>query len=198
VYFKAHKSYSRNIKLGIIVSELILITLFKFFPDLNSSNQFKYDNDPIILMSDIPVTIQSTKKKAFVKPSAPKIVFIDEIEEPEILEDVQNVGYTSYENDDVVNESNAAARISLLSMMPRQVLEVLPDKKADQLNGEVNLYVKINENGQVTEHKILYNSLNCTDCLSRVIIAVYKSRWEPAMINGKQVEYWVEKTYNFN
>jgi len=197
VYFKEHKHYSRNVKLGLIFSELILIAAFYFSPDFNSSYSIKDTNEPIILFDDIPVTIQ-TNNPITAKPEAPLIMISEEIEEAEILEDVAIKTGSDFINSNDLAENTRAASISLISMMPRQVLEVLPEKSTGELEGKINLYLKIDESGKVVEHKILLNSLECDDCLINVLSAAYQSRWEPAIRNGKQIEYWVEKSYSFN
>jgi hypothetical protein len=197
VYFKKHEHYSRNVKIGLIVSELILIATFYFFPDFNSSYSIKDIKEPIILFDDVPVTIQ-TKYPITAKPESPLVKISDEIEETEILEDVAIKTENDLINRNDLAENTKSESIGLILMMPRQILEVLPEKSTDDLEGKINLYLKIDESGKVIEHKILLNSLECEDCLKKVLSAAYQSRWEPAIKNGKQIEYWVEKSYGFN
>jgi len=197
VYFKEHIHYSRNVKLGIIFSEVIVIATFYLFPDLNSSYSINDITDPIILFEDIPATIQ-TNNPITAKSEPPLIMISEEIEETEILEDVAiKIGSNLLNRNDLA-ENTKVANIRLFSMMPRQILEVLPEKSTDELEGKINLYLKIDESGKVIEHKILLNSLECEECLKKVLSAAYQSRWEPAIRNGQQIEYWVEKSYSFN
>jgi len=84
-----------------------------------------------------------------------------------------------------------------LPFMPRQVLEVLPQKIED-VNGMIVLLLKINTFGNVKEHKVILNSTGNTECLQYVLVAAYKSRWESIKVEGNQVEYWIEKTYKFS
>ncbi len=81
--------------------------------------------------------------------------------------------------------------------MPRLIYEEVPSGLENKFNGNLQLSLKINEDGQVVEYKILSNSLDCTDCLNAIIQAAYKSKWEPAVIDGKKKEYWVVKSYTF-
>jgi len=197
VYFKEHEHYSRNVKIGVIFSEAILIATFYFFPDFNSSYSIKEITEPIILFEDIPATIQ-TNNPITAKSEPPLIMISEEIEETEILEDVAiKIGSNLLNRNDLA-ENTKVANIRLFSMMPRQILEVLPEKSTDELEGKINLYLKIDESGKVIEHKILLNSLECEECLKKVLSAAYQSRWEPAIRNGQQIEYWVEKSYSFN
>jgi len=197
VYFKGHNHYSRNVKLGLIFSELIVIATFYLFPDLNSSYSINDITDPIILFEDVPITIQSNIP-IIAKPELPLIMISEEIEETEILEDVAfKTGSESINTDDLARNTKTAS-ISIITMIPRQVLEVLPEKSSSELEGKINLYLKIDESGKVVEHKILLNSVECDDCLKKVLSAAYQSRWDPAIRNGRQIEYWVEKSYSFN
>lgn len=82
--------------------------------------------------------------------------------------------------------------------IPRLIYEKLPSGGANKITGQLQLSLKINEDGQVTDHRILFNSIDCSDCLDTIIRTAYKSQWEPAMVNGKKADYWVVKSYTFN
>lgn len=84
-----------------------------------------------------------------------------------------------------------------LPFMPRQILEVLP-QNTDDAEGIIVLVLMIGIDGRVKEHKIVYNTTNNSVCLKNTIDAAYKSKWEPVKIEGKQIQYWIEKTYRFN
>lgn len=84
-----------------------------------------------------------------------------------------------------------------LQSMPRLIYEEVPSSGKNKFKGMLQLSLKINENGQVVDHRLLSNSLDCTDCLNAIIRAAYKSRWEPAIVDGKEADFWVEKSYTF-
>ncbi len=84
-----------------------------------------------------------------------------------------------------------------LPFMPRQVLEVIPEN-VDGANGEIVLLLKIGTEGTVKEHKIIFNTTNDSQVLNHVLEAAYKSRWEKIKMDGRQIEYWIEKTYKYN
>ena len=84
-----------------------------------------------------------------------------------------------------------------LPFVPRQILEVVP-QNMDGVKGTIILVLRIGADGFVKEHKVIYNTSNDEACLMNTIDAAYKSRWEPVKIEGKQVQYWIEKTYKFN
>jgi hypothetical protein len=85
-----------------------------------------------------------------------------------------------------------------LPSMPRLIFEMVPSDEENKINGKLELSLKINEDGKVIDHKILFNSLDCSDCLNLIIHAAYKSKWEPAIVDGKKADFWVEKSYTFN
>lgn len=86
---------------------------------------------------------------------------------------------------------------SSLPFIPRQILEVLPEK-SECSKGMIILALHVGKNGNVKTHKVMMNSSGRQICLEKVIEAAYKSRWQSVKIEGDVVEYWVEKTYTFN
>lgn len=84
-----------------------------------------------------------------------------------------------------------------LPFVPRQVLEVVPEKEDDNTEGEIDLILRIGTDGSVKEHKVNSNTTNSFRYLNNVIKAAYKSRWEAVTYKGDKVEYWVEKKYSF-
>jgi hypothetical protein len=187
--------YSITLKLSIILSEVVFICLFYFFPGFAPPVINKFD-DPIILIDEIPITLQPSVEQ-FHKPNPPQIRIEETVEDPEILADIT----ISEEDEDNIpggKESSVAdASLFSISKLPRQVLEVLPEQNRKNISGSVKLSLKINEFGKVVDHRILYNNLTCEDCLSEILAAAYKSKWESGIKDGIIKEYWVEKTYSF-
>ena len=194
--FAEHKYYSRNIKISLILSELLVICAFLFSPKITDNN-FPEIREPIFLIDDIPITFQHNKF-ASEKPSTPEIFISAEISEPVILDDVifKNIVDQETENNNEVADVNNLNKWERKS--PRQLLEVLPDERDRNYSGSLQLKLKIDNSGKVAEHVVLFNSIECEDCLSEIISAVYKSLWEPGMKNGTETEFWVEKSYTFN
>lgn len=192
-----NKRYSVNFKISLIFSELIIITAFLIAPDLEYNNP-PDTNEPLILIDEIPITIQNSEY-ASKKPVTPVIVITEEISEPEILDDIAIPNNFANVNQAVENHNVAInENVKLDRKPPRQILEVLPEKKNFNYVGTLLLKIKIDSRGKVTDHLILFNSLECKDCLSEIISAIYKSIWEPGMKEGIAMEYWVEKSYTFN
>ncbi len=85
---------------------------------------------------------------------------------------------------------------ALLTFTPRQILEVIPERESG-FKGVIKLSVRIGRDGLVKDHKVVQNTTGSPECLSRVLQAAYKSKWQPVKLEGKVVEYWTEKTYRF-
>lgn len=197
IRFKEHKHYSRNFKLGLIVSELLVICAFLYSPDFKQS-QVNEIKEPLIIIDDIPITIQKNEYRA-VSPAIPEITIAGDIDDPILLDDIVILNNTSSEFEtanqfDVVE--NATQKMQRAT--PRQLLEVLPDKSKRNYDGSIQLRLKIDKSGKVADHVVLFNSLECEDCLKDIISSVYKSVWEPGISDGKETEFWVEKSYTFN
>lgn len=196
--FKEHKHYSRNFKLGLIVSELLIICAFIFSPHLNES-QINEIGEPLILFDNIPITIQKDEYVT-TKPETPKIIIYDDISEPVLLDDIIFKDVSAVKNEDGYENKETVINLTQIKKRktPRQLLEVLPDESKKQYTGSVQLRLKIDQSGKVADHIILSNSLECEDCLKDIISTVYKSVWEPGINNGIKTEFWVEKSYTFN
>lgn len=192
------KYYFRNFQLALITSLAISILAFVFFPKFeNTSVDQTLAENFVIHIDDIPATRQSGESSEKRKPEAPKILIASEIDEPRILNDVKIPETGDLEKD--ADEQNGNSGLTSASVSgginPRQILEVLP-KKGKDFKGRINLSLKLNEEGNVTAHKILSNTTTSAECLEQVLEAAYKSKWEPFLNN--QTELWVEKSYNFN
>ena len=189
--------YRRNFLIAIIVSETLIISAFVFSPGEVSHRNIVLNNEPVLLFYEIPQTVQNqiVKKQ---KPKNPQIFISDEVEAFELLEDVNISENTSNQNDN--NFSVTADQINFKTMksVPRLIFEVIPADENNEFKGKLQLSLKINKKGQVVDHQIIFNSLDCTNCLNDVIKAAYKSKWEPALVNGTYTDFWVVKSYTFN
>jgi hypothetical protein len=193
--FKEHNHYSRNIKISVIFSELLIICAFLLSPNINHNKNLKF-SEPLIFIDDIPATIQPAANIS-KEPKMPEIYFDEEIVEPVILDDI----ITSKTDQQALSVSENVTdtiklNIAVEPSPPRQLLEVLPDNM--NYSGSLKLKLKIDSSGKVADYVILFNSIDCEDCLKEIISAVYKSQWKPARKNGSETEFWVEKSYTFN
>lgn len=189
--------YSVNFKISLILSELLIISLFVLFPEITSEENEKIYLDEITEIPGTPPTVQNFNS-LHKKPAVPKIIFDNLIEEDKILDDVISESnsegeYFSDKKEDGLNP-NALSH----DLTPRQIVEVLPEQSEDKIEGTLIIKLKIDANGKVAGHQLIRTDINCTDCIDKIINAVYQSLWEPATINGKLSEFWIEKTYLFN
>ena len=196
--------YGIIFKLSLVASLIIFILLFLFFPYIApSSPQPKEYQSLLFTINDLaPNTTQNNISNP--KPKDPKIYTPDIIDEPEILPDVEVVPLTKNENIGKGNgNSNVSGKLATLDapqlpLVPRQILEVLPQNVDDNIKGLIVMELKISTDGKVIEHKVIANTTGSQKCLQSVITAAYKSRWESVKIKDNSIVYWVEKTYRFN
>lgn len=190
------KYYKRNFLISLSISLVLTILIFLFAPESSEQKSEIELEEEFIIPDYIPVSYLD-QSSVSGKSILPKIMIPDIIDEPEILGDVEISSSTV--------ESNLAAKpnrgisenpSSQENFIPRIVLEVLPDKNIDGLEGEIILKLKINGKGEVKEHQIISSSVECDTCVNSVVKAAYKSRW---LANEKITnEYWVTKSYRFN
>ncbi len=203
--FKILKDEYRLVfKFSLIASLIFCILLFLFSPDIvPPSPPPKEYQSLLFTINDIaPNTAQKNIKNQ--KPPEPKIFIPDIVDEPEILPDEEIASQTKTEssgsgkNNSNISGNGVVQNTPELSFVPRQILEVLPRNVDKDAKGFVELSLKIGTDGHVIEHKIIDNTTGSQQILQSVIIAAYKSKWEPVKIDNSKIVYWVEKTYRFN
>lgn len=198
--------YTRNYEIALILSLVIVILFFVFSPDQNkTTDKIPYFYEPLITIVDIPNTRQSNQS-SLSPPPMPEIPsqFIP-VDEPELLADViikesnteKNSNGSSENTKSSIGTSKGIYEASSFPFVPRQIVEVVPEK-VDGGEGAIKLKLLIGKDGYVMKHEVMNNSTNKTKCLTFVVNAVYKSRWQPVSFDGEKVEYWLEKTYVFN
>jgi hypothetical protein len=199
-------NYKRNYEISLIVSLLICLVSFLIFPELkNFKKEIPYFAEPVITVLDIPNTIQSSQNHLAPPPSPVISSFLIPIDEPEILDDLKiheykqntSTGELGINSPDTRGNTTSIYEASSFLSVPRQLVEVIPEK-VDGAEGAIKMKLLIGKDGYVLKHEILANSTNKNKCVTFVINAVYKSRWQPVLFDGEKVEYWLEKTYTFN
>ena len=203
--FKILKDEYRTVfKLGLIASLTFCILLFLLFPHISPPEQLPKEYQSLLFtINDLaPSTAQQNIKNP--RPPLPKIIIPYFVEEPDILPDQDILSTTiSGESANEKGSSNISGEGSILDMpqlpfVPRQILEVLPKNVEKSTKGFIELSLKIGTDGSVMEYKIIGNTTGSDQALQSVIMAAYKSKWEPVKIKNNKVIYWVEKTYSFN
>ncbi len=196
--------YSRNFKVGLIVSLALCILIILYYPkskDVIEDEVVYYET--MITVIDIPKTKQSGSPEFIPPPPKLELTNIFDIVEDYELPDVEIKETTLAENIGETKAQPAKSKgdkpyeFSALPFIPRQILEVVPEK-VDNGEGVIKLSILIGKNGAPQKHKVLKNTTNKMLCYDKVISAVYKSKWQPIIIEGDLIEYWIEKSYLFN
>ena len=190
--------YRRNMLIAIIIGEVLIIFAFIFSPHSFSPDKILLQNDKIISRVDIPVTVQMMPP-ATPPPKVPSIPIANEVSAFEILEDVSVTSNTNGQDDNIISDDRVQDNnIQPARSAPRLIYEVVPSEGDNELNGKLQLSLKIDKDGKVIDHQIISNSLDCDKCLNDIIRSAYKSKWEPAVVNGRKEDFWVVKSYTFN
>jgi hypothetical protein len=176
---------------------LVVLLLRLAPPSTEREERFGLPSDPLISMvtiEHIPPTLQYSAPV----PPRPDIDIISP--EPAPLADAV-IGGTA----DIVvgsgGDSNAGAKDSRdgrRAFVPRQLLEVLPEKEGIEERGEIRLLLTIGADGRVKRHTVLSNSTEGERGLERVLRAVYACRWEPLPEGSAMSEYTIRKRYTFD
>ncbi|MBN1406355.1 MAG: hypothetical protein JW956_01120 [Calditrichaceae bacterium] len=186
--------YTKRLEVSLIVSLLILIILFYLFPVFLSGAFILPDiSNPQITVIEIPQTVQKYAKRP-PQPSRPAIpIPSDDIA---LLDDIP-IEFEQVQDFIMPGKIFNPDELEGLPYMPRQVLEVLPEKTENNPKGEILLSLHIDKNGKVKTHKVISNTTGSDICLQHVIKAAYSSRWQPVIIDSSIYEYWIYKTYKF-
>ncbi|HEX3073608.1 MAG TPA: hypothetical protein VHP30_08345 [Ignavibacteriales bacterium] len=199
--------YSRNVKAGIICSLLVMIALFYFFPDIESGYKVIRQYEFAIAISDVP----STRQEASGNP-APSTPALPSITLPEdgletVLQDIDIPSGESFAGNgsstgtsggsSMGSSGKGDSQFSSGTYIPRQILEVFPEKTTNKHTGQVLLSLRIGADGKVISHRIVQNTTGSEECLANSIKAAYKSKWNPVNNGNALEEYWVEKKYEF-
>ena len=185
--------YKKHLQLSLLVALLIPIVLFYLFPRFDETS-----DDTVVYVHTIeilnlpPPTKQLAKRPPPVRPEIPVPAEMDDIlEEVEIRLIQTGTG------------TDSTMTISFLSGMPlgykpRQLLEVVPRNIPEQIKGEIIIQLRIDTRGHVKDYRTVRNTTGSDEVLVNTIDAAKQSLWEAAEMNGRPVEYWIEKIYRFN
>lgn len=195
------KEYRFHFEISLISSLIICILLFLFFPKISPPPKpLPVYQSVLITINDITQnTVQSDISSP--KPREPKIIIPNLIDDTEILPDEKIISSEQNEStgkgSSYITSDNSGIDAPALPFVPKQILEVFPSNTDGDITGYIDLRLKIGVDGKVIEHKVIANTTGSNKYLQSVIVAAYKSRWEPIRINNNKIDYWVEKTYTF-
>lgn len=218
--------FRRNFLISVIIGETMIISAFLFLPKLTLVNEKISSGKNLIHYQDTLKTSHPEQKenqklrksrirnlvKGYELPE--DITKKLKISDPRVNEKSKSDHKNSDQDLKITDQNNntnpeppapkeniaatTGQNAAPVRSMPRLIFEVVPSDGENKFNGKLGLSLKINEDGKVVDHKILFNSLDCSDCLNSIIQAAYKSKWEPAIVDGKKSDFWVEKSYTFN
>jgi len=187
-------NYRKSLELSFIIVLFTTIIFLFFFP----KNSFQNSLPPVIevtemVMVNIPRTWHPLNLKSPVplKPVIP--IAADEID---ILDEV-DITIEELEASFFAGGGNGSVQ-TLPIIPPRQLLEVFPEKQPGNIMGKLIISLKINQKGKVDDHKILESTINDPGFIKKILDAIYKTKWQPAVSGEKKTDYWVEKTYSFS
>ena len=184
--------YAGILQKSLIVALSFMIILFYLFPRFDRETKLPAIEIYPEIIVYIPRTVQKTRER-LPKPVKPVIpVAADELE---ILEEV-TIQPDSVRSLPGLQLLDGAYSSNDLSYLPRQILEVLP-KRVPGVQGKIVLSLKIDIDGKVADYKIKENSTRSAECLTNVLEAARKSRWEAMRFENQKVLYWIDKTYLF-
>ena len=196
------KEYRFRFEISLISSLLLCILLFLFFPAIPPPPKHPpvYQSILITINDVTQNTVQANISGP--KPPEPSILIPNIIDDAEILPDEkidskEKSDYSGNGSNNRLVSDNAGINAAQLPFIPKQILEVLPSNTDGDLTGYIDLRLKIGTDGKVIEHKVIANTTGSNKYLQSVIVAAYKSRWEPVKIDNNKIDYWVEKTYTF-
>jgi TonB family protein len=189
---KAESRYKITLQTGFVMTLLLLISIFYLFPRFPErvSHETVYQHQMEII--SIPPTRQIKRR-----PPPPRPLIPTAEAEPEILKPVP---LDSPAAAMAAGKDSSSEFLSGLpdGFRPKQILEVVPEKVSQIYRGVVVLALKIDRKGMVSEVRLLKNTTGTGECEQKAVKAARASIWEPAVVSGHPVTYWIEKTYRFN
>lgn len=188
------RGYKQVLEYSFIFSLILLITLFYF-----SQRQTNYEqaNSNYVVPEMKIIQIPRTVQRAQPPPKPLKPVIPVSADELDILSEVV---IEAEKTDDIAFgylDGSIEEKLDF-SMMPRQIVEVVPDLDDEEVNGLIVLSLQIGIDGKIINYKVVTNTTNSAHCLQEVISAARRSKWQPAILDSKPVEFWIEKTYKIN
>lgn len=222
------EKYRNNFTIGIAVSIaahlLLFQILFLFPPTIPETTLQYFDNSYIVKLTSVNIgkvdigggggssgdgaeedenKFSSSKTLSGIPVPVPESADIEFGKETNLIDRKDSIlnsgsgGIGSGSGGGIGSGQGSGSDYLSLPFVPRQILEVVPPN-VEGVKGTIILVLKIGTDGFIKEDKIIYNTTNNAECLKNTIEAVYKSRWEQVKIEGKQIQYWIEKTYKFN
>ncbi len=191
---KKLNDYLVRLQVSFIISLLFFIILFFLCPKWNSTiTLHSYPTPIIIKWTTIPRTEQ-LKHKSGPPPIRPEIPIPDD--EFEMADYAEILIESTSIDSSLKAPGNINMDVHPVLLLPRQIFEILPSIDGN-CQGRITLLLKIGADGKVVSYKVIKNDTGDELCLEATLKAIEGSQWESAIIDGEAVEYWINKTYQF-
>ena len=191
-------------KSSLIIAILIVTVFFVLFPKYKVKPR-EIETPVIVLqIEDIPPT--SNPGRQAPKPPARPFIPVESDEavlDDEIIEDWNDINLVDLPGVPGLGGYGGKTGIGVMAKVnPRPILEVVPEYDEKEIEkgvkGLIELFIKINKKGKVTNVHVLKNTTGSKVLEKAVIEAAYKQLYTPAKLNGKPVEDELTRTYTFN
>lgn len=196
--------YTFYFESSLIIAILLVTVIFILFPKVDIKP--REIEAPVIVLEieDIPPTTnpgrQAPKPPArpFIPVESDEAILVDEV-----IEDWDEINLFDLPGVPGLGGYGGKTGVGAMTKVnPRPILEVVPEydeKEIDKgVKGLIELFIKINKKGKVTDVHVLKNTTNSKVLEKAVIEAAYKQIYTPAKLNGKPVEDELTRTYTFN
>lgn len=213
------KAYRNLILICVIVVQLSLIGLIRFWPDIEytPSLEFEITDQELVLLDDVEITRQETSPPAPPKPQLPVPVPNDDIIEIELdidfdldlpelpdLDPGAGTGTTG-------NEARIVGNPQIPPTVVRIVEASAPEEVPSEIRGKLEMIVNflVDENGEVEEVSImeirLYNDDGSFEelpfvqygLMDAVLKAAMQWRFRPARQDGERVKAFTRQRFNY-
>ncbi|MEP1150230.1 MAG: energy transducer TonB [Balneola sp.] len=216
--FYEQTKYQHRVMVCIIISQLVLICIFRFWPALEGENKSLVFNEPTqeIFIEQSIATIQEDVPARPPRPQIPVPVPNDEIIEEEIelpdFEDILPLEKLGEEEFGQTGDSNEPVASPQKSPTPLRIVEPATPDEAKKANIIAEVYVTflVGKNGMVEEIYVssirMYES-NGKDysvvqdigygILNATLSAAEKWKFNPAQDNGEPVRAYTTQVFSF-
>lgn len=194
--FNIKLKYKKVFEISIILTIILVITAFKYFPEIkHESNVFK-EPKPFIFLVDIPET--GNKQ---IPPPPPKPIIPIEIPDDDELPDIEVLQTDLIDNDfvpKVIEEKNEEIDYGIIFKAVEEMPELIGGIASIQKNivypeiakragvqGKVTVKVIVNKLGKV-ENPIILKGIGA-GCDEAAIAAIMKTKFKPGRQRGKPV-----------
>tara|TARA_R100001143_G_C3361105_1_gene135940 strand:- start:22537 stop:23214 length:678 start_codon:yes stop_codon:yes gene_type:complete len=213
------KTYRNLILICIIIVQLSLIGLIRFWPDIEYTPSLAFDitEQELVLLDDIEITRQETSPPAPPKPQLPVPIPNDEIIEIEldIDFDLDLPELPELETGAGTGVTGDEARIVSNPQIPPTVVRIVeasaPEEVPPEIRGKLEMIVNflVDENGEVEEVSImeirLYNEEGSYEelpfvqygLMDAVLKAAMQWRFRPARQDGERVKAFTRQRFNY-